>query len=93
MEEDTRGEPNLEQNKRADLEAPSTVIYRLSWRKIRKLHDVPAPLVRCDLWELTTRSVARGDDARHPPQGCYQVVTLHNRPKGSSTGLTLLESP
>ena len=81
----------MEQNKTAYLEEPSTVIYPIQLVQVGKLHNVPAPLVRVRTCGGLQLEVLREVIHTDPPQGCYQVVTLHNRPKGSSTGLTLLK--
>ena len=52
---------------------------------------MPAPLARVSTCGGLKLEVLHEVISTHPPQGHYQVVTLEGRPKGSSTGLTLLK--
>ncbi len=72
-------------------EETSTVIYPIQFVRVGNLQDVPAPLVRVRTCGGLQLEVLQEVTSTDPPQGRYQVVTLYQRPKGSSTGLTLLK--
>ncbi|BCL79590.1 hypothetical protein ccbrp13_20550 [Ktedonobacteria bacterium brp13] len=66
-------------------------VYPIQWMQIGHLHDVPVPLVRVSTCGGLQLEVLQEVINTDPPLGRYQIVTLEHRPKGSSTGLTLLK--
>jgi tetratricopeptide (TPR) repeat protein len=73
------------------LEDMSGRIYPLQFMHVGKLHDVPVPLVRVSSCGGLQLEVLQEIINTDPPQGNYHLVSLQQRPKGSSTGLTLLK--
>jgi DNA-binding SARP family transcriptional activator len=73
------------------LDETSGRIYPIQFVQVGSLHDVPAPLVRVSTCGGLQLEVLQEVISTDSAQGRYQVVTLQNRPKGSSTGLTLLK--
>ncbi len=66
-------------------------VYPIRYEQVGHLHQVPTPLVRVTTCGGFHLDVVQEVISVDPPLGRYRLITLEQRPKGSSTGLTLLK--
>jgi tetratricopeptide (TPR) repeat protein len=74
-----------------DFDEVSASRYPIQFVSVGSLQNVPAPLIRVSTCGGIKLEVLQEVVDTNPPLGRYQVVTLEQRPKGSSTALTLLK--
>ncbi|MBA2678444.1 MAG: hypothetical protein H0U76_08640 [Ktedonobacteraceae bacterium] len=66
-------------------------MYSIRYEQMGHLHRVPMPLVRVTTCGGFHIEVVQDVVSSDPPLARYRVITLEQRPRGSSTGLTLLK--